>query len=170
MRVIAALSIMLGTLCSFTTTIEETQKNQLVINITDEYPTAFVIREDPTAFEALNEVYHTLLLTACENNMDKAYKEWQRVLFSLNIFAKQNDVDLQGVKMWIKIFWSKDGYVKHIAYDLKPQSKQIKKKELTKLIEEFILSYQEPVTSYDYQFSHYGSVAYPFNETAIHAD
>lgn len=169
MRVIAALSIVLTMLCSFVTTTGETQSNEL-INTTKEYPTAFVIRENPMAFESLNEVYHTLLLTACENNMDQAYKEWQRVLYSFNTFAKQNQVDLEGVKMWIKIFWSKDGYVEHIAYDLKPQSKKIKKKELTKLIQQFIASYQEPVTSYEDQFSHYGSVAYPFNKTAIHAD
>ena len=123
-------------------------------------PEVFQIGEHEAAFEALSFSYNTSLLAACDENMDLAYKKWLDMLQSLESFAHSNGVDLNGVKMWINVFWDEEGGIDHIAYYLKPQSKNVDQRYLTVLFKEFTLTYQFPLT-YPGKFSHYGLARFP---------
>ncbi len=72
-------------------------------------PEVFQIGEHEEAFEALSFTYNTSLLAACDENMDMAYKKWLDMLQSLESFGHSNGVDLNGVKMWLNVFWDKNG-------------------------------------------------------------
>ncbi|MGB0985494.1 MAG: hypothetical protein ACPG19_15690 [Saprospiraceae bacterium] len=158
--------MMLGVFCSFKT-IGETNTTT-----TAAYPTTFVIGEHSTIFEKLSDEYSTLLLTACEDDMNIAFQEWKNVLSNIEQHAELNKFNLDGVKMWIKVFWSKEGQIEHIAFDLKPQSKKVNKNELVKLLDSFVKEYstEEARIIGNSQFSHYGSVNYPIHKTSVLAD
>lgn len=158
--------MMLGVFCSFKTIGETSTTTNTA------YPTAFVIGEHSTIFEELGEKYSELLLTACENDMNIAFQEWKSVLSDIEQHAELNKFNLDGVKMWLKIFWSADGQIEHIAFDLKPQSKSVNKKRLIKLLDSFVKEYAtaEARVIGKAPFSHYGSVNYPINKTNVFAD
>ena len=159
------LSLIVILLCSFTST---NQKQQISTqSVTEQIPIAFVINQHPTTFEALNKKYSTLLLSACEEDMNKAFGTWKDLLHEISLFALNKNVDINGVKMWVKVFWSKDGQIKHIAYDLRPESKSVDRNELTNMLEEFVNSYKNSLTSNTSNFSHYGSVSYPIHSTIV---
>lgn len=167
MKINFALCVMmLGVFCSFTT-IGETNTTSITA-----YPTTFVIGEHSTIFEELGEEYSELLLTACQNDMNVAFQEWKSVLSDIEQHAELNKFNLDGVKMWIKVFWSAEGQIKHIAFDLKPQSKKVNKKALVKLLDSFVKEYatEEARVIGNSRFSHYGSVNYPINKTNVFAD
>ena len=146
-------------LCSFTSTNQA--ENVLHQSNEEQFPTAFVINQHPTTFEALNKEYSTLLLSACEEDMNKAFGTWKGLLNEISTFALDENVNIAGVKMWLKVFWSEDGQIQHIAYDLRPESKNINKSVLTELLGEFVNSYKDSSANSTSKFSHYGSVSYP---------
>ena len=123
-------------------------------------PAVFQIGEYETQFEGLSFSYNTSLLAACEDNMDLAYVKWLDMLQNMQEFGKSNGVDLNGVKMWMNVFWSKEGKIDHVVYFLKPQSKNIDRRFLDALINEFAEIYQFPMT-YPGNFSHYGIANFP---------
>lgn len=155
------LSLVVILLCSFTST---NQKQQVSIqSVTEQIPIVFVINQKPTVFESLHKEYSTLLLSACQEDMNKAFETWKELLQEISLFALEKDVDITGVKMWLKVFWSKDGQIKHIAYNLRPESKNIDRNELTQMLKQFVMSYQNSLANTSSNFSHYGSVSYPIH-------
>jgi hypothetical protein len=157
-------------LCSFNTVKKAKTSTNNRATFSKTYPTAFVIGEYSTTFEKLNDQYNLQLLAVCDNNLDKAYQQWKRTLSDIDRFAQINGMSLKGTKMWIKIYWSKEGQIKHIAYDLKRQSKKISKKKFTQLLKKYIASKPEPFMKAAGRFSHYGSVNYPIQSVPIYAD
>ncbi len=123
-------------------------------------PQVFQIGEHEQKFEDLSFVYNTSLLAACEDNMDLAYAKWLDMLQNLENFAHSNGVDLNGVKMWLNVFWDENGGIDHMAYYLKPQSKNVDQRYITALFKEFSLTYQFPLT-YPGKFSNYGLARFP---------
>ncbi len=123
-------------------------------------PSVFLIGENEGQFEELNLDYQVMLLSACENNMDVAYDKWLGLLMQMESFAEVNKFDLKGLKCWLNIFWEKDGSIKHIAYYLKPNSKNVDLRYLTTFFEEFMKTYTFPLVS-DTRYSHYGSASFP---------
>jgi len=146
------LSLVISSAVSAQMSADESSKKDL--------PEVFQIGEHEEAFEALSFTYNTSLLAACDENMDVAYKKWLDMLQALENFAHSNGVDLNGVKMWMNVFWDEKGDIDHIAYYLKPQSKNIDQRYLTALFKEFSLTYQFPMT-YPGKFSHYGLARFP---------
>lgn len=160
------LGLLLLGVCSFSTIEEKRNQNSSLPKAT---PIAFVIGQHPIIFESLSEEYATLLLTACDDDMNKAFYSWKSLLQEIGTFAVRNDVDLNGVKMWLKVFWSADGKIDHIAYDLKPESRNISRREVTALLEKFVLADEVNLDLGSSNFSHYGSVAYPMHALPLQA-
>lgn len=134
------------------------------------FPTALIIGEQPNIFETLNREYTTQLLTVCKDDLNKAYAEWQHVLYNFEVYAQQEGFSLDGVKLWIKFYWSKKGMIEHVAFDLKHQSKRVSREMLTDLFEGFIKDYQRPTLTASSKFAHYGSVSYPIYANPVYAD
>lgn len=123
-------------------------------------PPVFLIGEYENQYNELIEDYETLLFTVCDFDMDKAFSKWQSMLIEMNAFAKSNDVNLDGIKIWLNVFLEKDGQISHLAYYLKPMSKNMDDLVLNALFKEFIKSYRFPLLAKG-KYSHYGTASFP---------
>lgn len=138
-------------LLSFSITAQET---------TDTLPPVFMIGEYEVMYNNMISQQPDLLMTVCDNNMDQAYSNWLNFLVEVENFAIESKVDINGVKLWINVFWNEDGSIGHIAYYPKPNSKNMEYGYITALLKEFIDSYQSDLT-HNKTFCHYGSASFP---------
>ncbi|MBK9212053.1 MAG: hypothetical protein IPQ18_06055 [Saprospiraceae bacterium] len=126
----------------------------------DSLPKVFLIGEHDKGYEKLNLTFDEVLLSVCDNDMSVAYEKWVALLIGMENYADQIKYDIKGVKIWINIFFEKDGTIKHIAYHLKPSSRNIKTEELTAFFSSFMNHYKLPIKA-NSRFSHYGSASFP---------
>ena len=127
----------------------------------DSLPTVFALGQyDGPPFEKLKSEYNTQLLAVCRNDMQMAYFLWVHVLKHIETHAVKSHVDLDGVKLWLYIFWNKDGSIKNIAFYPKPNSKNIKIEEMSAFLNDFCKSYKFPMSA-ETNFSHYSTANFP---------
>lgn len=124
------------------------------------YPTVFQIGDQPDAFEELSEDYETGLLDVCDDDVKKAHQQWTLMLKAMEKHAKTKGFNINGVKMWMKVFWKKDGTIKHIAFHLKPTSKNIDRKALQRFLKSFAKSYGSEIKASE-NYSQYSSASFP---------
>lgn len=124
------------------------------------YPTVFQIGDQPDAFEELSEDYETGLLDVCGDDVKKAHQQWTLMLKSMENHAKSKEFDINGVKMWMKVFWKKDGSIKHIAFHLKSTSKNVDRKALQRFLKNFAKSYSSEIKATE-NYSQYSSASFP---------
>jgi len=125
----------------------------------------FLIGEQAERFELLSEEYKSTLMDATSNDMDKTHRIYQKLLREIEAFATQMDYEIKGAKMWIKFFFDKDGTIDHIAYHLKPRSKEISSHLLDDLFLKFKKQYKSPVV-YESKYAHYASASFPVVSSA----
>lgn len=129
-------------------------------------PKVFVLGEYESDYESLVMDYQQSLLTACDCTMKEAFAKWLGMLHELDVYAKNNSVDIRGVKVWLHVFWNPDGTVDHIAYHLRPNSRDIEADAMTALLDGFTKTYSFPMTS-EAGFQHYSTGSFPvFGELA----
>ena len=126
----------------------------------DTLPSVFMIGEHEKAYAQMLNAQPDLLMTVCDDNMDKAYENWLNFLQAVEQYAIENDVDINGVKIWINVFWNPNGKIKHIAFFPKPNSKNMDYDNVKVLFSQFILSYETDL-EYSKLFCHYGSASFP---------
>lgn len=124
------------------------------------YPTVFQIGDQPEAFEELSEDYETGLLDVCDDDVKKAHQQWTLMLKAMETHAKSKDFDINGVKMWMKVFWKEDGTIKHIAFHLKPTSKNVDRKTLQRFLKSFAKEYSSEIEASE-DYSQYSSASFP---------
>ncbi len=132
-------------------------------------PKVFILGEHETAYEQLNLDYSVMLLTACNGNMDDAYQKWVSMLNEMEAYATLINYDIKGVKVWLNVFWNKDGSVKHIAYHLKQNSRNIDTAEFTAFLTSFMNHYKFPLVINE-KYSHYGSASFPTHPRKLNTD
>jgi len=125
-----------------------------------EIPKVFIMGEYETAFEKMTQKHEAMLMAVCDNNMDVAFDKWLSMLKEMEAYSGTVNFDLKGIKMWLNVFWDPDGTVNHIAYYLKPNSKNIDTERLTLFFIGFMNNYKFPLVT-DQRYSHYGSAAFP---------
>lgn len=123
-------------------------------------PKVFLIGEYSEEFENMSMEYKSNLMKACEYDMDVAFQKWMSMLQEMEAYADQIEYDIKGVKIWMKVFWKNDGSIKHIAYYLKPRSRNTDTEELSAFFSSFMNNYRFPLISKE-KYSHYGSAAFP---------
>ncbi|MEO1437714.1 MAG: hypothetical protein AAFV80_19400 [Bacteroidota bacterium] len=131
-----------------------------LVNPYEKAPIVFQIGESPELFESLSSIYAQPLITACNEDMNEAFSHWLTLFKDLENFAIDREFNINGVKIWIKVFWNPDGLIDHMAFHLKPNSKNIDVQAFSLILEEFVSTYQLKVQS-DAPFSHYGSASFP---------
>lgn len=104
--------------------------------------------------------HSTMLLEVCENDMNVAYAKWIDLLNQLESHAQNHAFDINGIKLWLNVFWNEDGSIKHLVYHPKPNSKNVKTEDISSFFTSFIDHY-EPNLVTQYKFSHYGSASFP---------
>ncbi len=123
-------------------------------------PKAFLIGEYEQAFEQLLNEHQTLLLTACNDDMNVAFEKWRDMVVAMESHSDVVNFDLKGVKLWLNIFWKEDGSIRHIAFYPKPNSRNVDTDKLTLFLMSFINNYQFPL-KVGKKFSHYGVASFP---------
>ena len=123
-------------------------------------PTVFQTGAYEKEYEQLVVDHNAMLLTVCDNSMDKAYLLWTNMLRDIESKAEEQGYDIKGVKIWINAFWNKDGGIDHIVFYPKPTSKNIDYKEFERFLNE--IADQLHIEVYTEKgFSHYGSASFP---------
>lgn len=123
-------------------------------------PKVFILGEHETQYEALFENYSKVLLEVCNDDMDEAFDKWLSMLEEMEAYANNIDYDIKGIKVWLNIFWEKDGTIRHIAYHLKVNSRNVERDELTAFFSSFMNHYKFPKVAQT-GYSHYGSASFP---------
>lgn len=125
-----------------------------------QYPAVFLIGDYSDAFESLSRQYEISLLNACEDDMDLAFNKWIEMMRAVELYSEKYNYDIKGVKMWLKVFWAADGSIEHMAYYLKPNSRNIDTEILSSLLTNFAKEYKTTLDS-NADYSHYGTASFP---------
>jgi len=123
-------------------------------------PQAFIIGEYEADYERMVNSCNEHLLTVCDDSMDEAYNLWLRMLDDIETYAKEKNFEINGVKIWMTVYWNYDGTIQHIVYYPKPNSKNMDFEKLTDFFNGFSEVYTFPKQSTSC-FSHYGSASFP---------
>lgn len=123
-------------------------------------PRVFLIEEEMETFDDLSERYEMALLTACNNDLDKAYRNWNEMLKAMEEYAKLWNYDIRGVKIWVKVFCNKKGYIEYIGYSVKSSSRNLDTELFNRFLERFLRAYRLDLRS-SQRFSHYGRASFP---------
>ena len=105
-------------------------------------PKVFILGEYEKDFEKLQSQFSTSLLSICGYNPETTFDKWAQFLIDMEDYSESINYDLKGIKMWIEVFWLPNGSVRHIAYALKPQSRNVDTKELSGFMSSFIGHYK----------------------------
>ena len=159
------LAIMIGLVCVF---VYPTQANTLTtINpktVTEQdtlsLPKVFQLGDYESQFEKLSVAHQTSLLTATDDDFNAMFEAWSSMLKEMQAHSQIVNYDLNGIKMWLNVFWDKNGKIEHIAFFLKPNSKNVDRVELGAFLTDFMNHYTFPVTAKD-KFSHYSGASFP---------
>jgi len=138
--------------------------SQQVISDVDSLPKVFKIGEHENLYGELYEEYHEILLTVCNDDMNIAFDRWMHMIVEMEEYSKSIAFDINGVKVWLKVFWNATGKIDHLSFYLKPESRNIDPSELEAFFSSFMNYYEMPVTS-RVNFTHNGSAQFP---TAIY--
>jgi len=126
------------------------------------HPKSSLIGEDEKYFESLSLDYNSTLLTVCDDDMSVAFSKWISMLQEMEAYADVIGYDLKGMKLWLNVFWEKNGKIKHIAFYPKPISRNTDMAELKAFFSSFVNHYSFPLTADD-KYSHYGSATFPLH-------
>jgi len=130
------------------------------VNSSNNLPLVFILGENADQYDAMTEQYSNMLLDECKGDMQVAYTKWMGMLKEMETYANEIGYNMDGVQIWMNVFWNKDGSVKHIAYYLKPESKVVPLDELTAFIKTFAKQYKFPLLSKK-SYVHYGQAFFP---------
>lgn len=125
-----------------------------------ELPKVFLLGEYESQYNQLIEQYEISLLTVCKNDMPKAFKKWMSMNQEIEVYANQIEFDMNGLRLWLHIFWEKDGTIKHIGYHLRPNSRNIQLEDLTAFFSSFCNHYKFPLTA-ETGYQHYSFAQFP---------
>ncbi|MDA9773576.1 hypothetical protein N9B82_01350 [Saprospiraceae bacterium] len=134
--------------------------NAIAQNETDTLPSVFMIGEYEQQYNTMLSVQPDLLMSVCEGDMEKAYNNWLNFLVAMEQFAIEQKVDINGIKIWINVFWNEDGSLKHIAFYPKPNSKNMEYEYVKVLFSQFSAQYTSELQN-EKIFCHYGSASFP---------
>lgn len=127
-----------------------------------ELPKVFLLGQHESAYNEAAIAHSTLLLEVCDNNLRTAHEKWHSMLMEMQAYSEQIDFNINGVRIWIHVFWEPNGSINHIGYYLKPQSRNISTAELTAFFKSFSNNYQFPLIE-TRKYSHYGSASFPLH-------
>lgn len=120
----------------------------------------FVLGTEEQRYEQLVGSYSQSLLEATAGDITQAFEGWLDMQKALDSYAAAQNYDLNGVKIWLHVFWAPDGAIDNLGFLLRPDSRFVDTAELRALLAGFIQQYRLPVKS-DRNFNHYTGAAFP---------
>lgn len=126
---------------------------------TDE-PIIFLMGQDEKLYEELKGKYAFSLLDACNDDMQLAFKNWIEMAKEMENYAKEENVNINGIRAWIHVFFSEEGKINYLGFLLKPDSRNMDLQELKAFFKGFAKSYTFPI-KYKKNYYHYTGVTFP---------
>lgn len=123
-------------------------------------PTIFQLGEFEVQMDEKSLEHKTQLLTACDYDIELAYGKWISMVKEMEAYSKSIGYDINGVKVWLNVFFEPNGKIGHLGYYLKPNSKNLDRKEFAAFLKSFVNNYSFP-HAYKEPFAHYGSAGFP---------
>lgn len=123
-------------------------------------PKVFLIGENDENYADVTKNYQESLLTVSNDSMDVAYINWMWLMKDIEDYAKKANYDVNGLKIWLNVFWNKSGKIEVISYYPKPNCKNIEFEKFSLFLIEFMKNYK-PRLKAKSNFSHYGSAKFP---------
>jgi hypothetical protein len=125
-----------------------------------DFPQVVDVSQRSEMLEDLSTSYKSSLFSASDADFIKTTKNWQHVLVGIEKYAEEIDFDLKGVKIWIKVFFAKDGNIDHITYILSETSINIDTVDLEAFFRSFIRNYKLPEV-HEQKFSYDARIMFP---------
>jgi len=120
----------------------------------------FLLGSDEQAYEQLVGNYSQSLLEATSGNITQAFEGWLDMQQAIDQYSVQQNYDLNGVKIWLHVFWAPDGAIDKLGFLLRPDSRFVETAELRALLAGFVQDYRLPVKS-GRTFNHYTGATFP---------
>jgi hypothetical protein len=132
-------------------------------NVTDSLPRVFLLGEvNDNDFEKMEANYSVSLLDVNNGDMNQAYKQWVDLLSYIEKECNTNGLDIKGTKMWMNVYYNKDGRLDYLGYYLKANSRNIKTDELNAILKLVVKNYSSAL-AYTKKYSHNSNAAFPVN-------
>lgn len=154
------MKYILSLLVAFTLSSIVTLGAQTAVQGTPVLPVIFQLGEFEPQMDEESRLHKTQLLTACDYDIELAYGKWISMIKEIESYSNRIDFDIKGVKVWLNVFYEKNGEIGHLGYYLKPNSRNVDKKEFAAFLKSFVNNYSFPHT-FSEPFSHYGSAGFP---------
>ena len=137
-------------LCSFATSAQNTTTLSI-----------FEIGKDEQNYRTICEAYPETLLSWKKDDYTQSALLWFDFLKSMETYADAIQFNLNGLKLWIHIFWNENGEINHVGYFVHPESRQIDKKELNAFLSAYSRLAKKPDFKSGMKISHYTSASFP---------
>lgn len=123
-------------------------------------PSVFLMGEYERPYERMSAQYKNLLIQAYDLDLNKAYSAWTHVLEEMEIYAEKEQFNIKGLKLWMNVFFNKNGTIQHIAYYPKPNSRNMQTEHISNFLIGFCKNYQF-AGGMPMACSHFGSASFP---------
>ncbi|HMQ05692.1 MAG TPA: hypothetical protein PKC30_00255 [Saprospiraceae bacterium] len=123
-------------------------------------PQVFMIGENEKEYESMVKNHPLPLIAVCDNSMERAFDQWENLMSEIENHANNAGFDLKGFKIWVNVFWDKEGVIRHIVFYPKPVSRLINYDEFTSFLRSFMTTYRMDIQAHAH-YSHFGSMSFP---------
>ena len=124
------------------------------------FPQVVNVAQNSKILEDLSTDYKSSLFSASDADFSKTTQNWHHVIMGIEKYAEEIKFDLKGVKIWIKVFFAKDGNIDHITYILSETSINIDTIELEAFFRSFMRNYKLPEV-HEQKFSYDARLQFP---------
>lgn len=125
-------------------------------------PNVINVAENSAVLEELSDRYQSSLFSASDTNFITTVNNWRTFLLSMETYANSIDFDIKGVKVWMKVFWAKDGNVDYLVYALSDRSINIDVVEWEAFLRSFMRNNKLPL-QHTRGFTYDGRIMFPLS-------
>lgn len=139
-------------ICSFFLVIGSTTAQDI--------PAAFSLDKNEQAHRTLIKSHPKTLLDAANDDLKVVFEQWLHLMHDIDKYSEEVKFDIKGVRVWLDIFFAADGSIEHIAFILRPDSRNIDEAELRAFFSAFTRKHKLDLT-YAEGFHHYSGANFP---------
>lgn len=148
------LAVALMDLSGQVTEVRQRNQEQTVL------PRVFLLGNHEQPYEEMMERYDKLFINVFKDDLDKAYEVWSGFLLDLEAHSRTLGFELNGLKLWLNVFFNEDGGIQHLVYFPKPNSRNMNFDQLSHFFMSFSKDYHLK-ESPKIRCSHFGSASFP---------
>lgn len=124
-------------------------------------PAVFLLGDNEQLYNDLAIEYSQTLLEAGGNDLQLAFNHWLNLMVEVEAHADQIKYDVNGIKLWLHVFFNADGSIEHIGYLLRDDSKNVDTSELSAFFKSFMNKGKKIAVTSGKKFSFYTGATFP---------